>query len=259
MQSDNPLVVNPLLRRSWDWAEGPSLGLRVESLLDLAKDRAQLPSPVFFEVPEGSADEQHWRTLIVVSEQYCGCPRRRILWPQHGRSRLLTRVPDGKNLVSVAYDKARNARNPLGRSPVYLAPHGGDIASSFVMVALGDHGIVVCQRPFMAAIAGDNVRHIWTPTRHAIDFVGLHSVHGWDMPLTTARGVLRRDGEIVFMHAIPDPFRDGATVGVPIFSVVSIDFGLSNGAPSIVLEVDGGVRVFSDLTLEDAQQHVCMP
>lgn len=258
--SDSLLGDDRELRLAWDWADGPNPDAKLVALLHLAKDLSKLPSPVFFEVPEGGEADDGWAKLIAASKPHCKCPSRRIMWPTQGRSRLLTRESDGKNIKTITFDPTCNAKYDYNAPPILIAPHGGDMASAFAMVTMR-RGVIMWQRWLMEDDRRLDERQIFAPAVDQGELEGIIPTDTWYIMLSDGIKVLRRAGEIQLMQKIPDPLSRYDRAVVPLCSVTAIYKALANSSePSnYTIEVDGGMRTFTNLTDEDLRPHRCVP
>jgi hypothetical protein len=258
--SDSLLGDDRELRLAWDWADGPNPDAKLVALLHLAKDLSKLPSPVFFEVPEGGEADDGWVKLIAASKPHCKCPSRRIMWPTQGRSRLLTRESDGKNIKTITFDPLVHAMRGYSAPPILIAPHGGDMASAFAMFTMR-RSVIGWQRWLMDDDLRVGERQIWSQGSNPDDYIGHAPTNAWFMMLSSGVATLKREGEILLFQRIPDPLGRNAHAAVPLCSVVAVNHAEpgSDELSSYTLEVDGGMRTFTNLTDEDLRPHRCVP
>lgn len=242
------------LKKSWDWAIGPDLEFRIISLLDLATNRDRLPGAVFFTVPDDSSDKR-WRDLVDMSQPYCGCASRRVLWPTQGRSRFIPRDPS--KLVTVELDRDQPSHLVDGTG-MLIRLHGGDLQSAYALWGFRSGEFLGTQLPYMQDDQGDR-QLIWNQGGVASSDIRPNT---WRASLSDLEMYLAQYGELTFMQLAPGiTGRKTYDAWLPTCSIVKVDYLDRPGSTSgwrATFEIDATVQVCSVKAYDTIERHVCV-
>jgi hypothetical protein len=238
--------MNPL-SDAWDIAGGDPTqfpGDYRDALVKLANNRGVLPAPVYFVVPEGTADDERWQRLVAASEPQCGCMDRRLLVPERGRTRF---VPHTVRQLVTIYPADKESR--YESSHVLIVPHGGDVVTAHLGWSFHYNWPRCQELPLLEQ----------PPQSSPISFSYggapyCRTMGGMEFDYDELAELVRRHGEVVCYRRL---LTGRNSVVVPVCSVVETgQVHLADDVP-LVIELDASVSAQLVMPNDMPPLHIC--